>query len=172
MLLKNELVCFCVTQINKCTHVLDFTCLPRNGVMSSNPRKYNKNFSQNHVCWKIKRVTADWKKWIFLLSLQTNIYQFKVSNRNTREMCEIYSKAKNRLQNNTINVVLMSSLLNVNIFQTFFACFHCWRWAGRRLLSTPSANKHSEASGVIIPKYSLRSKPTKVIWFKYLKTLR
>ena len=40
MLLKNQLVFFCVTQINKRTHILDFVCLPRNGVMSSNPRKY------------------------------------------------------------------------------------------------------------------------------------
>ena len=48
---------------------------------------------------------------------------------NTIERCEIYSKLTIRHQIYVIDVALVSLLLTLNIFHTFFRCFPCWFWA-------------------------------------------
>ena len=48
-----------------------------------------------------------------------SIYLFKVSNGNTRGICEICSKINNR-------IFLVSLLLTLN---KMFWCFYCWLWA-------------------------------------------
>ena len=51
-------------------------------------------------------------------------YIFKVSNRNTRTRCDIYSKltikTPERHQNDTIGVALVSLVLTLNIFHILF----------------------------------------------------
>ena len=62
-----------------------------------------------------------------------NIYLFKVKTRNTRRRLEICSKLTERHQKDIKDVVLVSLLLTLNIFYTFFYCF-CWVdfcWLGR-----------------------------------------
>ena len=53
----------------------------------------------------------------------TDIYLFKVSNENTRTMCEICSN-NNRHQNDTIEVVLVSLVLTLNRHHIMFWCFY------------------------------------------------
>ena len=54
------------------------------------------------------------------LNSPASIYLFKVNNRNTRRMCEIWSKL-------TIKTPVFL-FLTLNIFLTFFLCFYCWLW--------------------------------------------
>ena len=56
---------------------------------------------------------------IFDLNL-ANKFMHKVNNRNARKRREICSKLTKRPQNNIIDVALVSSLLTLNIFHTFF----------------------------------------------------
>ena len=54
-----------------------------------------------------------------------DIYLFKVNNENTKAMCEICSKT------GVIDVVLVSLLLTLNMFQVFICCFHCRLWTSK-----------------------------------------
>ena len=53
----------------------------------------------------------------------TDIYLFKINNGNTRKRCEIRLKWTIMTPNNVNGVVLMSLLLTLNIFYTFFSVF-------------------------------------------------
>ena len=64
------------------------------------------------------------------------IFLFKVNNGNTSTMCKICSKLTIKKQNNFINVVLVSSLLTLNRFQTLFWWFQCWLWTSKHRLGT------------------------------------
>ena len=57
------------------------------------------------------------------ISYPANIYLFKVNNRNDKKRCEIYSKFKLKIENDVINVVLVSLLLTLNIIHTFFGIY-------------------------------------------------
>ena len=60
-----------------------------------------------------------------------NIYLFKVNNRNTRKMYEIFSELTIKQQNDVNEVVLVFLLLTLNIFHTFSKCFYCWFWTSK-----------------------------------------
>ena len=60
--------------------------------------------------------------------LQCCIYLFKINNKSTRTLCKICSKLTLKIQNDVIDVVLVSSLLSLNRFHTLFKCFHCLLW--------------------------------------------
>ena len=62
----------------------------------------------------------------FLTFFPAGIYLLKVNNRNIRTRCEICSKLTIKA---TVNVVLVSLLLTLNIFHTLLYCFYCWLWA-------------------------------------------
>ena len=51
--------------------------------------------------------------------ISANIYLFKVNYRDTRKMCEIYSKFTKKHQNDVNDVVLEFLLLTLNIFTPF-----------------------------------------------------
>ena len=55
-----------------------------------------------------------------------NIYLLKISNRNIRRKCEICSNLTIKIPKNVIALVLVSLLLTLKIFHTFFYCFYCW----------------------------------------------
>ena len=61
---------------------------------------------------------------------QANIYLFKFNSRNTRKSCEISSKLTIKIpeQCQCFSGVL---LMHLNLFHTFFYCFHCWPWTGK-----------------------------------------
>ena len=70
----------------------------------------------------------------------TNIYLFKLNNRNSGERCEIRSKLTIKIAERRKwrhNVVLVS-LFALNIFHTFSYCFYCWLWTGKCLLGITS----------------------------------
>ena len=52
--------------------------------------------------------------------ITSNIYLFKVSNRNTRTSCEICSKLIKDTRAASRNIILLPLLLTWNIFQSFF----------------------------------------------------
>ena len=71
---------------------------------------------------------------------------------NNRKRCEICSSLTIKLhQNNIISIVLVSLLLNLNIFHNFFYCFYRWLWRPHHICLEPiSIGKHLkyfEASG-------------------------
>ena len=94
-----------------------------------------KEFGQIQCIWKqktlgflVKKNRVNWVKFefqtkygeianllCFLCGNRTAFYMFRVSNGNTRAMCEIYSKLTMKSQ----------KLLTLNRFQTSFWCFHC-----------------------------------------------
>ena len=53
-------------------------------------------------------------------TIQMENYMFKANNRNTRIRYKVSLKSKWRHQNDPIGIVLVSSLLTLNIFHTFF----------------------------------------------------
>ena len=55
--------------------------------------------------------------------------RFKVKKRNTRKSCVICSKLTIKTSNNVTDVVLVSLLVTLNLFNSFFWCFYCWLWA-------------------------------------------
>ena len=57
-------------------------------------------------------------------SYPTDIYLFKVNNKNTKTMCEISSKLTIKKNSDVINV-LMSFSLTMNIFHTLTWCYYC-----------------------------------------------
>ena len=73
-------------------------------------------------------------KWSKCSPFPANIYLFKINNRNTTKRCKIYLKLIIKTTNNVNDVVLVSLLLTLNIFQTFFYCCYCWLWTGKCLL--------------------------------------
>ena len=70
---------------------------------------------------------SHWKalKLIRIQVILTNIHllKLKFNNTNIRKRSEICS-------NLVIDDVLVSLLLTLNIFHTFFLCFYCWIWTG------------------------------------------
>ena len=61
----------------------------------------------------------------------TNIYLFKINNRNTRKWYKTYSNLTIRYPNDINDVVLVSLLLTLNIFHNFFYCYYCcWLQTG------------------------------------------
>ena len=57
---------------------------------------------------------------------------YKVNNRNTKTMCQIWSKlTKIRHQNDVIDAALMSSFLPSRRFHTVSWFIHCWLWASK-----------------------------------------
>ena len=54
----------------------------------------------------------------------TNIYLLKVKN-GIRTICQICSELTIRHQNEVINIVMVSSKLTLNKFDTLIWCFHC-----------------------------------------------
>ena len=59
------------------------------------------------------------------ITIPAGNYMFKISNRNTGKKCEICSKLTIKIPAHAIGVVLVSLLLTLNIFHTFFYCFYC-----------------------------------------------
>ena len=61
--------------------------------------------------------------------IPAGIYLFKINNRNTRTICEIYSmltiKTPKRRQWRRSGLFIVNSL---NRFHIFFLCSHCWFW--------------------------------------------
>ena len=53
---------------------------------------------------------------------------FHVNNRNIRKRCEVCLKFKKRHLNDGNYIVLVSLLLTLNIFHTFFYSLHRWLW--------------------------------------------
>ena len=68
-------------------------------------------------------------------SYPTDIYLFKVNNKNTKTMCEICSKLTIKKNSDVINV-LMSFSLTMNIFHTLTWCYYCWLWKSKCRLVT------------------------------------
>ena len=71
---------------------------------------------------------------------------------NNRKRCEICSSLTIKLhQNNIIYIVLVSLLLNLNIFHNFFYCFYRWLWRPHHICLEPISIgkrlKYFEASG-------------------------
>ena len=58
----------------------------------------------------------------------SGINLFKVSNRNTRAMCEICLELIIKTPEHVIIVVLVFLLLTLNWFHTLFSFFYCWLW--------------------------------------------
>ena len=80
------------------------------------------NVQENIKDYFFLKKAAGYNSWILYVKeicqpYPTNIYWFKVNNRNTRKRCKIWSKL-------TIKIpVLASSLLTLNIFLSFFIFF-------------------------------------------------
>ena len=56
-----------------------------------------------------------------------NIYLFKINNRKTNKRCGICSKLTIKThQKYATDIVLVSLLLTLNVFHTFFKCFQCF----------------------------------------------
>ena len=60
-------------------------------------------------------------------------------------LTSVYSKVNNMHkvltlinQSNVTDAVQESLLLTLNLFYTFFYCFHCWHWTGKCLLDVIS----------------------------------
>ena len=66
--------------------------------------------------------------WALILA---GICLFKVSNGNTRTMCEICSKLTIKTRHRCHWRRLMYSLLTLNRFHVLLWCFHCWLWKSK-----------------------------------------
>ena len=55
-------------------------------------------------------------------------------------MCKICS------QNNAIDVILVSLLLTLNVFEILCLCFHSWIWASKYCLRLKEKHRHNQAS--------------------------
>ena len=90
-----------------------------------------KNFSRNRLWrfewWLMTFFRTEWH-WKNLIS--ANIYLFNV-NRNNRKSCKICAKLT---MNTPDDVVLLSLLITLSIFHTFFFCFYCCLFRGKCLL--------------------------------------
>ena len=71
-------------------------------------------------------------------------------------------KVNSNINNNVIDVVLVSLFLTLNIFHIFFKCYHCWRWTGIWLL-----DNHVH----LVKKLNSRFRPTKLL-LRQSKTLQ
>ena len=59
------------------------------------------------------------------------IYLFKISNVNTKIMCEIWSMLKIKTSQDIIDVILVYSWLALNSSHVLLWRFHCWLWRSR-----------------------------------------
>ena len=91
------------------------------------------DFSKSHLLlWN--RVIC--KKYVSVINSFGNypvsIYLLKLSNLNSRTLCEnrfkVNNKGTRKMTSDPIDIVLVSLLLTLNRFHTFFCRFHYWLW--------------------------------------------
>ena len=52
-------------------------------------------------------------------------------NGNIKTTCKICLKLTTKMQEDVIDVILVSLLLTLNKFHILFRCFHCWLWTSK-----------------------------------------
>ena len=83
-------------------------------------QEFTKICCNQSIFWKVNYES--------IIGSRPNCYpKFKFNNRNTRKVSEICSKLKRKTPIAN-DVILVSSLLTLNSFQTFFFCFRRWLW--------------------------------------------
>ena len=83
-------------------------------------------------------------KWCFWTNYtKQTITCSKSTIETVKQVVKYVQRKQKRHQNNVDDVVLVSSLLNLNVFHTLFQFFYCWLWAGNCLLgSNVSKSSH------------------------------
>ena len=103
-------------------------------------------------------VFRGYKKSSLISFSPASINLLKVSNKNTRKICEICSKLTMKTPD-VIDAVLVSLLLTLNGFRTFFWCFYCWT---RKCQYVPQV---TSSKGFIFDTYSISKKLGEICWF-------